>query len=257
MKKTRTSATRVKSIVYKSKGNYKGNYYRYYSFYLNFLDITLGIVLLLETILACVKTTGLVTNILKTVTLALYLIYYEVLMIFISLDRSVCVLLNIIKYNYYVTFSCVKNAIAIFWLVGLCSTVPTPFFNTKKIVDLYIKMVFHTLDCIFIVMSLITYSMVGLKLKNSNLQFASSTGRNKTQNFIVPFLIILSFSFCFVIPDILHIFFYKLDVTGPVVRFILLLNYFNVLLDPLIYIFTTKTLRENAFTTLHCNVARD
>ena len=39
MKKTRTSATRVKSIVYKSKGNYKGNYYRYYSFYLNFLDL--------------------------------------------------------------------------------------------------------------------------------------------------------------------------------------------------------------------------
>ena len=43
MKKTRTSATRVKSIVYKSKGNYKGNYYRYYSFYLNFLGIPTSI----------------------------------------------------------------------------------------------------------------------------------------------------------------------------------------------------------------------
>ena len=215
---------------------------------LSVLDITLGIALLLDTVLDCVKTTVLVTKILKAVTFALYLIYYEFL-IFISLDRLVCVLLNI-KYNYYVTFSRVKKAIAIFWLVGLCSFVPSTILKFKKIVDVYIKRIFPTLDFIFIVISSITYSVVGLKLKKSNLKFASSTGRKQTQNFIVPFLIILSFSLCFAIPDIVLIFLDKLDVIKPVVRFILLLNYFNVLLDPLIYIFTIKRLRENALSTL-------
>ena len=217
---------------------------------LSVLDITLGIALLLDTVLDCVKTTVLVTNILKAVTLALYLIYYE-LLIFISLDRLVCVLLNI-KYNYYVTFSRVKKAIAIFWLVGLCSFVPSTILKFKKIVDVYIKRIFPTLDFIFIVISSITYSVVGLKLKKSNLKFATSTGRKQTQNFIVPFLIILSFSLCFAIPDIVLIFLDTFDVIQPVVRFILLLNYFNVLLDPLIYIFTIKRLRENALSTLHC-----
>ena len=217
---------------------------------LSILDITLGIVLLLDTVLDCFKTTVLVTKILKAVTFALYLIYYE-LLIFISLDRLVCVVLNI-KYNYYVTFSRVKKALEIFWLVGLCSFVPLPIFKSKKIIDIYIKRIFPTLDFIFIVISSITYSVVGLKLKKSNLKFASSTGRKQTQNFIVPFLIILSFSLCFAIPDIVLIFLDKLDVIKPVVRFILLLSYFNVLLDPLIYIFTIKRLRENALSTLHC-----
>ena len=182
------------------------------------------------------------------ITLALYVTYYEFL-IFICLDRLVCVLLHI-KYNYYVTYSLVKKAIAIFWLVGLCSFVPSPIFKFEKIIDLYMKIIFPTLDCIFIVLSFVTYSVVGLKLKNSNLQFASSTGRKQTQNFIVLFLIIMTFTLCFATPDIVLIFMDKIDFNDPVMRLFMLFYYQNLILDPLIYIFINKEARKNAFTTL-------
>ena len=218
---------------------------------LSVLDITLGIAMLLETILVFVKTTVSVSFILTEITLALYMTYYEFL-IFICLDRLVCVLLHM-KYNYYVTYSRVKKAIAILWLVGLCSFVPSPIFKFEKIIALYMKIIFPTFDCIFIVISFVTYSVVGLKLKNSNLQFASSTGRKQSQNFIVPFLILLSFTLCFAIPDIVVIFVAKIDFNDPVMRFVMLLCHFNLMLDPLIYIFINKKARENAFTTLHCS----
>ena len=216
---------------------------------LSALDITLGIALLLETVLASVKTTVSLSLIFTEITLALYITYYEFLT-FICLDRLACVLLHM-KYNYYVTFSRVKKAIAIFWLVGLCSFVPLPIFKSKKIIDLYMKIILPTLDCIFIVISFVTYSVVGLKLKNSNLQFASSTRRKQSQNLIVPFLIILSFTLCFVIPDIILIFMDKLDPNDIVMRLFMLHYYFNLMLDPLIYIFINKKARENALTTLH------
>ena len=105
----------------------------------------------------------------------------------------------------------------------------------------------------FLAISFIAYSVIWWTLKKSRQQFPRTIGNRP--NYILPFLIILSFAICYAIPELVSIFIrpeMKLVVSLET-SLILLLGYINLLTDPLIYVLTNKNSKDVLVDMLHCS----
>ena len=112
---------------------------------LSALDITIASFNLLEYMLFFIPINinfELRMHILRAIDVSLFLMYYQ-LIIFISLDRLVCVLLHM-KYSYYVTTSRVKKIMIIFWMVSMCALIPSSLSDAGTIIHkFYIVFVYN------------------------------------------------------------------------------------------------------------------
>ena len=185
-----------------------------------------------------------------------FLMYYQ-LVIFISLDRLLCVLLHM-KYNYYITKSRVKKIMIIFWMVSICTLVPSSLADARTIVHIYIRYLFPIFNSLFLEIFFITYSVIWLKLKKSRQEFWIPKGRKNHQNYILPLLIMLSFTLCFFIPNVVLIFALpktKIEKKQLPLEtgLMLLLAYISLLIDPFIYVLANKNVRGAVVSILRCS----
>ena len=226
---------------------------------LSALNITISTVKLLENILfnipIDIKSFQLGMHMFRAGDVVFFLMYYQ-LVIFISLDLLLCVLLHM-KYSYYITKSRVKKIMIIFWIVSICTLVPSSLADARTIVHIYIKYLFPILNSLFLAIFFITYSVISWKVKKSRQEFRIPKGRKNSPNYILPLLIMLSFTLCFVIPNVVLIF--ALPKTKIRKRqlpletsLMLLLSYINLLIDPFIYVFANKNVRGAVVSILRC-----
>ena len=227
---------------------------------LSALNITIATVKLLENILFIIpiniKSFQLGMHMFRAGGVVFFLMYYQ-LVIFISLDRLLCVLLHM-KYSYYITKPRVKKIMIIFWMVSICTLVPSSLADARTIVHIYIKYLFPILNSLFLTIFFITYSVIRWKLKKSSQEFWIPKGRKNRPNYILPLLIMLSFTLCFVIPNVVLIFALpKTKIQNRQLPFetglMLLLAYINLLIDPFIYVLAKKNVRGLVVSILRCS----
>ena len=227
---------------------------------LSALNITISTVKLLENILfnipINIKSFHLGMHMFRAGDVVFFVMYYQ-LVIFISLDRLLCVLLHM-KYSYYITKSRVKIIMVIFLMVSICTLVPSSFADARTIVNIYVKYLFPIFNFLFLAIFFVTYSVIWWKLMKSRQEFRIPKGRKNRPNYILPLLIMLSITLCFVIPNVVLIF--ALPKTKIQKRelpletcLMLLLLYINLLIDPFIYVFAKKNVRGAVVSILRCS----
>ena len=167
-------------------------------------------------------------------------------MIYITLDRFLCVL-SPIKYKIHMKQSTAKKFVLVIWIIAFAIAFPFVFVTFQSHIKglLYSS---YVMQAIFLVFTVFVYIYIAKTLLQRQRSFANSIPtRHDGQRSLggmkykVPFLITLIFVMFLVVPN------YIPEHRSVYVRIIKeTVSYFILMLDPIIYIFSDKSLRDIA-----------
>ena len=172
-------------------------------------------------------------------------------MTLISVDRLILVLFPM-RYHRYMQTHVIKYIVIGIWVSSFL--LPLPFaFNSitiaqHKYVILYSA---YTAQGIFLITSVITYSLVSIKLRYrkelGKVLPSCEKKKDLKKRHLMPFLIIFTFIVFYQIPQYIKVF-------GTISNTIKMgITYVGLLLDPLIYIFSRKPMLRIAYDLLTMN----
>ena len=174
---------------------------------------------------------------------------YYLIMIYISIDRLLCIFWNL-KYKYYMTIKTIQKIILFIWFLGFISSIPL-YLVPFKDATLILGKVCVILDGAFIIISILAYAVIAFKLRERVKKIPSMIRRNSNQSLskrkhlVVPLCIVLSFVLFYIIPDILFAF--EMFTKNRLLFNIVYCWWCTSLsCDPLIYIFFNKKVRSVA-----------
>ena len=175
------------------------------------------------------------------------------LMHILTADRLGSVI-NPFRYKLYLSRSRLKKVIFVSWVFSLIYGVVN---GVVVRIELAMNCVLIAIGILYIILVIITYSVIIYKMRRSRIQFNTTTTTNQSQQqqrimikkeFLVPTLIIVSFLVFYAFPYLLVVFVYSVDDSLQT-RYITIhsLNIFFMfghIFDPLVYIFLTKNYRD-------------
>lgn len=183
--------------------------------------------------------------------LATFLLLFAMFLIIV--DRFLCIHLHV-RYSYVVTKIRLMKVIIAAWIVSTIIGLPIMFLEDLS-KEYYL--ILAVLNIVYITMATVVYGIICLHLKRrrKRLQTKSKMENSVTNSkqFVVPFLIVITFIIFASLPQCINVW---LSVTNGetinvrIITEILLVCGFIV--DPLIYVFFNKSLRDVALHYLRC-----
>ena len=182
-------------------------------------------------------------------------VFYQI-MLFITLDRLICVLTY--KHKIYATVERIKFALTITWIIGVSSCVPFIYIN--NFINICLT-VFITFDIVILLMSTIVFTAVLFPqhLKRGKVIPKNRNKRKRTLGrHLVPFLIIITFTMFYTIPDFILMF---VVVKGHNNSFILQNILFScwrigLVLDPIFYLLLHKQINQEVRNNMRKSVVK-
>lgn len=178
-------------------------------------------------------------------------------MLLIITDRFLCIFLHI-KYGYIVTKQRLVKFIIAAWIMSGLAVLPVIIVKDIDLHQYYLAVTIT--NAVYILIAVVVYSIIGLHLKQRRKKFQQNVRKGESitnaKQFIVPFLLVFTFIIFSSIPKCIYAWWvWKKDEDMDIgiifkIRDILLTCGF--LVDPLIYVFLNKPLRDVALNYLRC-----
>ncbi|XP_057310621.1 adrenocorticotropic hormone receptor-like [Hydractinia symbiolongicarpus] len=184
-------------------------------------------------------------------TLANFLLLFA--MFFIIADRFLCIPLHV-RYNYVVTKIRLMKVIIAAWIVSTIIGLPLLFLDFH--IEYFIILI--VLNVVYIIMATVVYGIICLYLKRRRKTFQAKSKMEKVTNskqFVVPFLIVITFIIFSSLPRSINLWLLVMDGQTETVTFGILIEILLIcgfIVDPLIYVFFNKPLRDVALHYLRC-----
>lgn len=169
---------------------------------------------------------------------------FYVAMTFISADRLLGTAWPL-KYNCYMRVSTVRRIVCSMWLVSIVASLPFPFIFNSVVHHTIILYVSYTMQSIFVLVTVATYTTIYVKMKRRSLRFTTVDKQrfNKAKH-LVPFFILLSFVLFYQIPNFMS------PRTKDMKALRAAVTCLGLSIDPIIYIFLNKALRRHVIDML-------
>ena len=175
----------------------------------------------------------------------MYFVGFQLLLLMhiLTTDRLLSVL-NPIRYTIYMPRCRMKKVIFVSWLISFVLGIIRNVVDGIRFPMLCVTIVIALL---YIVLVLVTYSVIIFKLRKSRQQFNPAT-RNQLyerikfkKEYLVPTVIIVSFVMFYVIPTVLLV---SVDLTYTTYQCIMITFSLGCVADALAYVFMTKYYRS-------------
>lgn len=171
-----------------------------------------------------------------------------VMLILIS-DRFICVL-NPLKYSARITRSNLRAFFTISWIISILFGIAMAVYPDKS--EIAIESVGVVLIGLFLVLSIITYSMILIFTQRRRVLLQRVSAQHRYREFFIPGLLILTFILSYAIPYPLQRFasnrsdtMVRIHLTTTNIRACQILMTFGLILDPLTYIFLSKRYKKS------------
>lgn len=199
----------------------------------------------------------------KIVTRVLIMLYHVItfelfnVMTFITLDRLASALYPI-KYKIHMNQSTARKIIAATWMTSFC--VAFPFIFPPISIQLYgLHYSSYVMQGVFLISTVVAYGCIARILVKRK---TSSVGQSQTSvkkvrwlggmKCKVPFVITSSFFGLLVVPNLLKEVVRVQNIYVQVT--VEIMSYLVLILDPIIYLFSSQSLRSVAFKLFDCNI---
>ena len=145
---------------------------------------------------------------------------YYLDMIILTLDRLATIILGL-KYSQYWDEMKAKCLLIVTWVIGICISIAVSLAFALKGFDwetVFYKYFYPTLEFCFIIIAVLTYSLIFRKRSNSTRKLSNISGMEVPVNkeskckefkksfFFVPSLLIITFFVFMIIPDLTYLF---------------------------------------------------
>ncbi|XP_057296282.1 melanocyte-stimulating hormone receptor-like [Hydractinia symbiolongicarpus] len=175
-------------------------------------------------------------------------------MCLITVDRFLCIYLHL-KYNYIVTKTRLVKITVATWIVSALPGVP--ILVSGNIFPSAYSLIFAILNGIYVLITITIYAAIGCYFRRRRRSEFRGIRRIKTsfatsKQFIVPLLIVFTFIVFAALPKVIIIWLpFKTNLEIMVI-FVHLLLICGIIIDPLIYVFLNRQLRNIALHHICC-----
>ncbi|XP_057311889.1 melanocyte-stimulating hormone receptor-like [Hydractinia symbiolongicarpus] len=175
-------------------------------------------------------------------------------MFLIIVDRFLCIHLHV-RYSYVVTKIRLMKVIIAAWIVSTIIGLPLLFLEDLE-GEYYVTLL--VLNVVYIIMATVVYGIICLYLKRQRKRFQAKSKMEKVTNskqFVVPFLIVITFIIFSSLPKCINVWLSIMNGKIETINFSILTQILLVcgfIVDPLIYVFFNKPLRDVALYYLRC-----
>ncbi|XP_057292486.1 melanocortin receptor 5-like [Hydractinia symbiolongicarpus] len=177
-------------------------------------------------------------------------------MFFIITDRFLCVSLHI-KYSYIVTKQRLVKVIIAAWIISGLAALPAIIVEDIDLSPYHIAM--SITNVVYVLIAVVVYSIIGLHLKRRGRKFQQNVKNGESitnaKQFIVPFLLVFTFIIFSSIPNFIITWWkpcYDIHKEIICLQAVYMFMICGFLVDPLIYVFLNKKLRDVALYYLCC-----
>ena len=171
-------------------------------------------------------------------------------MFVIPADRLASVTIPTV-YHIHVTKATLKKVVLTTWILSIFSTLP--FVASSMSVEKQLEIIVsysYVAQSLFLLLSVVTYTIIGVKLLHSarlqSRRTSRCSGRIKRTT-LISFVIISTFLLFYMAPNYIH------TCNVDIITVKIAISYFGVSVDPIIYILLHNKLRPIAWRALTCN----